>query len=60
MQSIATPLWALTEGEYKSLTDAIQSDEMLVYESSDKQHHITVFSYIDCGYCRKLHSHAPQ
>ncbi|PVV06467.1 MAG: hypothetical protein B6D77_15680 [gamma proteobacterium symbiont of Ctena orbiculata] len=57
--SIATPLYALTESEYKSQTDAIPSDEMIVYDSIAKQRHITVFTDIDCGYCRKLHAEVP-
>ncbi|MET0070886.1 MAG: DsbC family protein [Candidatus Thiodiazotropha sp.] len=57
--SIATPLSALTEREYKSQTDAVPADEMIVYGSTGKQRHITVFTDIDCGYCRKLHAEVP-
>ncbi|MES9991846.1 MAG: DsbC family protein [Candidatus Thiodiazotropha sp.] len=57
--SIATPSYALTESEYKNHTDAIPADEMIVYASNSKQRHITVFTDIDCGYCRKLHAEVP-
>ncbi|MEW8601770.1 MAG: DsbC family protein [Candidatus Thiodiazotropha sp.] len=57
--SIATPLSALTESEYKSQTDAVPADEMIVYGSTGKQRHITVFTDIDCGYCRELHAEVP-
>lgn len=54
-----SPSWALSAVEYKNLADGISSDEMIVYESTGKLRHITVFTDIDCGYCRKLHSEVP-
>jgi len=31
-------------------------DEMLVYKAKNEKHVVTVFTDVDCGYCRKLHS----
>jgi thiol:disulfide interchange protein DsbC len=53
------PLLALSESEYKNLTDDLSPGEMIVYDSSSKTRHITVFTDIDCGYCRKLHAEVP-
>lgn len=39
--------------------DALESlgeDKMIVYSPKEKKHTITVFTDIDCGYCRKLHA----
>ncbi|GGQ19815.1 bifunctional protein-disulfide isomerase/oxidoreductase DsbC [Shewanella litoralis] len=30
--------------------------DMLVYKAKDEKHVITVFTDVDCGYCRKLHN----
>ncbi len=57
--SIISPAWAITEAEYKSLTESIASDEMIVYESAGKSRQITVFTDIDCSQCRKLHTQIP-
>ncbi|MBK1705602.1 DsbC family protein [Halochromatium glycolicum] len=35
--------------------EAVGEDEMIVFEAPDAEHEITVFTDIDCGYCRKLH-----
>ena len=35
--------------------EALGEDTMIVFESPDPQHEVTVFTDIDCGYCRKLH-----
>lgn len=40
----------------KQLMDGVSEDDMIVYESDKPKHTITVFTDIDCGYCRKLHS----
>ena len=34
---------------------AITPEEMLVFNADEPQYKITVFTDIDCGYCRKLH-----
>lgn len=38
----------------KALAD-VSEDDMIVYEPKKTEHSITVFTDIDCGYCRKLH-----
>jgi thiol:disulfide interchange protein DsbC len=35
--------------------EAIGESNMIVFEPEDVKHTITVFTDIDCGYCRKLH-----
>lgn len=39
------------------MIETIPESEMLVYSPKDPKYTITVFTDIDCGYCRKLHSH---
>lgn len=36
--------------------EAIGEDNMITFGAADLPHTITVFTDIDCGYCRKLHS----
>ena len=36
--------------------NAIGEENMIIFAPEDYQHTITVFTDIDCGYCRKLHS----
>lgn len=38
----------------------IAEDQMIVFGPEDAAHTITVFTDIDCGYCRKLHSEMAQ
>jgi thiol:disulfide interchange protein DsbC len=38
------------------LIDSVPESEMLVYSPKNPKYTITVFTDIDCGYCRKLHS----
>ena len=38
----------------------VSTDKMIVYGPKDAKRHITVFTDIDCGYCRKLHQEVPQ
>ncbi|MTW19816.1 DsbC family protein [Allochromatium palmeri] len=45
----------LTEAR-KRLIDAVGENEMVVFGDKDAKHTITVFTDIECGYCRKLHS----
>lgn len=40
----------------ESLLSKIGEDQMIVYEPKKAKHTITVFTDIDCGYCRKLHN----
>jgi thiol:disulfide interchange protein DsbC len=44
-------------GARKKLVDGVGESEMVVFEPSAKaEHTVTVFTDIECGYCRKLHS----
>ena len=44
-------------GVRKKLVDDVGESEMVVFEPSAKpEHTVTVFTDIECGYCRKLHS----
>jgi len=36
--------------------DEVSTDKMIVFGPQDAKRHITVFTDIDCGYCRKLHN----
>lgn len=49
----------LTETDRRSARleaiDAIPSDRKISYPAEDEEHSITVFTDIDCGYCRQLH-----
>jgi thiol:disulfide interchange protein DsbC len=38
------------------LLDTVPENEMLVFSPKDPKYTITVFTDIDCGYCRRLHS----
>ncbi len=38
------------------MLDAIPESEMLVFSPKNPKYTITVFTDIDCGYCRRLHS----
>lgn len=40
----------------KQMMDGVSEDDMIVYEPAKTRHTITVFTDIDCGYCRKLHN----
>lgn len=38
------------------MIDSVPENEMLVFSPKDPKYTITVFTDIDCGYCRRLHS----
>jgi len=40
----------------KAAVDKIGEDEMVIFAPDKYDHTVTVFTDIDCGYCRKLHS----
>jgi len=40
----------------KQAVDAVGEEKMIIFGPKDARHTITVFTDIDCGYCRKLHS----
>ncbi len=54
----------ITERRMSELKVAAMSevgeDQMVVFGPSDAKHTITVFTDIDCGFCRKLHSEMDQ
>ena len=39
--------------------DEVPTSKMIVYGPKDAKRHITVFTDIDCGFCRKLHNEVP-
>ncbi len=51
---------SLTEPRRRETTlaalQAINEKDMIIYEPEKTKHTITVFTDIDCGYCRKLHN----
>ena len=45
-------------GELRKVAlDALPDAKYIVYPAKDPKHEVTVFTDIDCGYCRKLHGH---
>ena len=34
----------------------LESIELISFKSSNEEHVVTVFTDVDCGYCRKLHN----
>lgn len=38
----------------------VSTDQMIVFGPKDPKRYITVFTDIDCGYCRKLHREVPE
>jgi len=42
-----------------SLIEAVPTSKMIVFGPKDAKRHITVFTDIDCSYCRKLHNEVP-
>ena len=38
----------------------IDESKMIVYKAKDEKAHITVFTDVDCGYCRMLHKEVPK
>lgn len=51
---------SLTEPRRRETTlttlQAVDEKQMIIYEPEKTKHTITVFTDIDCGYCRKLHN----
>jgi thiol:disulfide interchange protein DsbC len=39
---------------------SIDESDMVVFKAKDEKHAITVFTDVDCGYCRKLHKEVPE
>lgn len=44
----------------KAAIDKIGEENMVVFPAAKPKHTVTVFTDIDCGYCRKLHSEIKQ
>lgn len=40
----------------KAAVEKVGEENMVVFPAKDEKHTITVFTDIDCGYCRKLHN----
>ena len=40
--------------------DSIGDDRMITYSPEDPEHTVTIFTDIDCGFCRKLHAEMDQ
>lgn len=38
------------------LLDSVSEDDMIIFKPEKVKHVVTVFTDIDCGYCRKLHN----
>lgn len=34
---------------------SVSEDDMIVFKADNEKHRVTVFTDVDCGYCRKLH-----
>ncbi len=43
-------------GGRKKIISGINEDSMIIFAPKEVKHQVTVFTDIDCGYCRKLHS----
>ena len=44
------------KGRRSDILDSIPADELIIFKSNNELVSITVFTDVDCGYCRKLHS----
>ena len=44
------------KGRRSDILDSIPPDELIIFKSNNELVSITVFTDVDCGYCRKLHS----
>jgi len=44
----------------KQAIDSLGTDQMIVFKPESSQYTVSVFTDIDCGYCRKLHSEMDQ
>ncbi len=56
-----TPITEMRERQLKkALLDTLDEKDMIVYGDTDLPYTVTVFTDIDCPYCRKLHSQVDQ
>jgi len=44
----------------KQAVKALGEDQMIIFKPEESKYKVTVFTDIDCGYCRKLHSEMDQ
>ena len=44
------------KGQRKNILASLDESELIVYEPKETDYTLTVFTDIDCGYCRKLHN----
>lgn len=44
----------------KAALDKVGEAKMIIFEPEESKHFVSVFTDIDCGYCRKLHSEIDQ
>jgi len=44
----------------KTVLDKLGEDQMIIFKPENSKHTVSVFTDIDCGYCRKLHSEMDQ
>ena len=47
-------------GAIRELMSSMSEDDMIIFKPEKVKHVITVFTDIDCGYCRKLHNEMDQ
>lgn len=47
-------------GARAALINAVPKDEMIIFKAPEQKYVINIFTDIDCGYCRKLHSEIDQ
>ena len=46
---------AAMNGERRRVMDALADDDAIVFGPADPKHTVSIFTDIDCGFCRKLH-----
>jgi len=56
MQTKANLTDAKRDGARLAALDAVGEKNMIIFAPKETKHTITVFTDIDCGYCRKLHN----
>ena len=49
-----------TEKAKLAKIETLPESQMIVYKAKDEKAHITVFTDVDCGYCRMLHKEVPK
>ena len=49
-----------TEQAIYAVVNGTPPSNMVVFAAADPKRHVTVFTDIDCGYCRRFHQEVPQ